>query len=270
MNVILLDYYPLLRLSCFFGIFFFMALWEVALPRRALQTSKRSRWFANLSLTFLNTMISRFAFPIPAVALALLAEERGWGLFNHLHLPFIATGLISIIFLDLIIYLQHLVFHRTRIFWYIHRMHHTDLDIDVTTGTRFHPIEIILSLLIKMAAVLLFGIPAWSFVIFEVLLNATSVFNHGNIGMDTQVDRFLRIVVVTPDMHRVHHSILTGEHNSNYGFNLSLWDRLFGTYTAQPQKGHEDMIIGLANFRDPKALSLPRLLLLPFDILKKL
>ena len=196
--------------------------------------------------------------------MAALAQERGWGLFNNLELPAALAIVVSAIALDLLIYLQHVMFHAVPALWRLHRMHHADLDIDVTTGARFHPIEIVLSMLIKLAAVAVLGAPAVAVVIFEVLLNATAMFNHANLRLPEGVDRFLRLVVVTPDMHRVHHSIVPAETNSNFGFNLPWWDRLLGTYRAQPAAGHEAMTIGIEQFRTPKDLRLDRLLVQPF------
>lgn len=269
MNMIIIDHLFIIRLTAFFGIFLLMSAWEVIAPKRVLRSSKTVRWFNNLSITILDAFIGRLVFQLPAVSLAILGEEQGWGIFNYLHVNSVAAGVISIVLLDLAIYLQHFIFHRVSIFWPIHGLHHTDLDIDVTTGARFHPVEIVLSLLIKMGLILLIGIPAWSFLIFEILLNGTSMFNHSNIRINRKVDRLLRLVLVTPDMHRVHHSVIIREHNSNFGFNLPWWDRLLGTYKDQPKEGHDNMVIGLANFRDPKGLTFPRLLMLPFTAWRK-
>jgi sterol desaturase/sphingolipid hydroxylase (fatty acid hydroxylase superfamily) len=262
--MLLLDQEVYIRLGFFFGVFTLMSLWELTFPRRALKTSKSVRWFTNLSITFLDSAAVRLVFPLIAIDVAYKSAERGWGIFNNTAIPEPAAGVISVIILDLLIYVQHAVFHKVHVFWMIHRMHHTDLDIDVTTGARFHPIEIILSMGIKMAFVAALGAPVWSVLVFEVLLNATSMFNHSNVYIPPSIDRVLRLFVVTPDMHRVHHSVIIREFNSNFGFNLPWWDRLFGTYNAQPAKGHTDMNIGLANFRDPKMLTLPRLLVIPF------
>lgn len=267
--MLIFDHQFIIRLTAFFGIFLLMAVWEVFAPRRVLRTSKSVRWFNNLSITFLDAFVGRLVFQLSAVSLAILGEERGWGIFNYLRVNSITAGVISIVLLDVAIYFQHLVFHKVRIFWFIHGMHHTDLDIDVTTGARFHPVEIVLSLLIKMGLIVLIGIPAWSFLAFEVLLNGTSMFNHSNVRINTNVDRLLRLLLVTPDMHRVHHSVIIREHDSNFGFNLPWWDHVFGTYKDQPTAGHDNMVIGLANFRDPKRLSLPRLFTLPFTAWKK-
>jgi len=269
MNVLTFNHQFLMRLSAFLGIFLFMAVWETIAPRRVPRTPKPLRWFSNLSLTFLNSLVGRFLFPLSAAGLAMSAETHGWGILNHLNMPSLVVGLISLGLLDLAIYAQHFIFHKIRIFWPIHGLHHTDLDIDVTTGTRFHPVEIALSLLIKMGIIVLIGIPAWSFLLFEVLLNGTSMFNHSNVRINTKIDGLLRLVLVTPDMHRVHHSVIIREHDSNFGFNLAWWDRMFGTYRDQPEAGHTHMVIGLANFRDPKGLSFLRLLVLPFSAWRK-
>jgi sterol desaturase/sphingolipid hydroxylase (fatty acid hydroxylase superfamily) len=264
MSAFIIDHQLIIRLSSFFGILLFMAIWEMIAPRRRLHTSKAFRWTNNLLLTTLNSIIARFLFPLSAAALAIVVEERGWGVMGYLRVSSFIAGLISIVFLDFIIYLQHFIFHKVTLFWYLHGMHHTDLDIDVTTGARFHPVEIVLSVLIKMGVILVIGVPAWSFIVFEVILNATSMFNHSNVFINTSIDKLLRIVLVTPDMHRVHHSVIIREHDSNFSFNFSWWDRFFGTYQSQPKEGHDNMVIGLANFRDLKGLSLPRLIALPF------
>ncbi|MBL8550176.1 MAG: sterol desaturase family protein [Hyphomonadaceae bacterium] len=255
---------PLIRLGAFACVFALMALWEIAAPRRKRTQSRALRWTNNLGVAALNTLLIRLVFPTAAVGVALLAAERGWGLFNAIESPqWLAIG-VSVLVLDLAIYGQHVLFHAVPALWRLHRMHHADLDIDVTTGVRFHPIEILISMLIKCAVVAALGAPALAMLIFEVLLNATSMFNHGNVRMPGWLDRSVRLVVVTPDMHRVHHSILMRETNSNYGFNLSVWDRVFGTYRAQPSAGHEGMTIGIELFREAKELRLDKLLLQPW------
>lgn len=264
MNMFIIDNELYIRLSFFFGVFGLMAIWEATAPRRGLTTSKNARWLINLSVTFLNSLLVRLIFPLAAVGVALTGSQRQWGILNSVVIPDWAAGVIAVILLDLTIYLQHRLFHRIGLFWRLHMMHHTDLDIDVTTGARFHPIEILLSMVVKMAVVVLLGAPAWSVVVFEVLLNATSMFNHSNASMPAGIDRILRLFVVTPDMHRVHHSVIGRETNSNFGFNLPWWDRLLGTYRAQPEAGHEGMTIGLPKFRDEKELTLPKILALPF------
>ncbi len=254
----------IIRLSFFAGIFIIMALWEILAPRRKRTTSKAKRWTWNLGITFINPVILRLVFPVAALAVAVKARENGWGLLNIYELPYWVKFAAGILFLDMVVYLQHLMFHAVPLFWKLHMVHHTDLDYDVTTGLRFHPVEIIISMLIKMMAVAVLGPPPAAVVAFEIILNGMAMFNHGNVRLPLGLDRILRGLVVTPDMHRVHHSIYPQETNSNFGFNLSWWDRLFGTYKAQPTDGHEGMTIGLRQFRESKELTLPRLLLLPF------
>lgn len=254
---------PYIRLGAFLGIFALMALWEFLAPRRVRAVSRWVRWPNNLAIVALNTALLRVIFPTAAVGLALLGEQRGWGLLNAVALPPWLEIALAVAALDLIIYLQHVMFHAVPAFWRLHRMHHADLDFDVTTGARFHPVEILLSMLIKLAAVAALGAPALAVLVFEVLLNATAMFNHSNVHLPSAIDRVLRWIVVTPEMHRVHHSILPYETNSNFGFNAPWWDRLFGTYRAQPEAGHERMTIGLSQFRDPRELWLDRLLTQP-------
>ncbi len=260
---------PAIRFAAFVGVFTAMALWEAAAPRRRRTYSRSWRWPSNLAVVALNTALVRILLPTTAVGSALVAQEHGWGLLNNLALqPWVAL-IASVILLDLAIYLQHVLFHAVPALWRVHRMHHADLDFDVTTGARFHPIEIVLSMLIKLALVVALGAPALGVLIFEVLLNATSMFNHGNVYLPGKLDRRLRWLVVTPDMHRVHHSVVMGETNSNFGFNLPWWDRLFGTYRDQPAAGHEGMTIGIEQFREARELWLDRMLLQPFRSMVK-
>jgi len=260
----MLAHEPIVRLSAFIAIFMTIALWEAAAPCRKRSYPRFKRWPSNVAIVVLNTVLLRILLPSGAVGLALLAEKRGWGLLNNLAVPTWATLIASVVLLDLAIYLQHVMFHAVPAFWRVHRMHHADLDFDVTTGARFHPIEIVLSMLIKLGLVVALGAPALGVLIFEVLLNATSMFNHGNVRLPAPLDRYLRWFVVTPDMHRVHHSIVVGETNSNFGFNLPWWDRLLGTYRDQPAAGHDAMTIGIEQFRDGRELWLDRMLLQPF------
>jgi sterol desaturase/sphingolipid hydroxylase (fatty acid hydroxylase superfamily) len=260
----ILDYEVIIRFGSFLGILALMATWEMVAPRRPLTTSKTMRWFGNLSIVFIDSLSVRLVLPITAIATAVLAGDRGWGVLNNVVLPEWSKVVLGVVSLDLAIYLQHVMFHAVPIFWRLHMMHHSDLDFDLTTGVRFHPIEIMLSMGIKIAVVGALGISPLAVLIFEVLLNATSMFNHGNVLLPGWIDRVLRMLVVTPEMHRVHHSVLIRETNTNFGFNLPWWDRLFGTYKAQPAAGHEGMTIGLSQFRDPKRLTLPWLLILPF------
>jgi sterol desaturase/sphingolipid hydroxylase (fatty acid hydroxylase superfamily) len=254
-----------LRLGFFISVFTLMALWEIAAPCRALTVSKTGRWLNNIGLVVLNSLLLRLLFPTAAVGLAAVAQERGWGLLNALETPLLPSVVIAVIAMDFVIYLQHVMVHAVPVLWRLHRVHHADLDYDVTTGARFHPIEIVLSMLIKFAAILVLGPPLVAVVIFEVLLNATAMFNHGNIRLPVALDRVLRWIVVTPDMHRVHHSVEDDEANSNFGFNLPWWDRLLGTYRDQPRGGHQGMVIGIHHYRDPKQVDrLPGMLTLPF------
>ena len=254
---------PLIRMGLFLGILMAMALWEVAAPRRRREIPRLLRWSSNLGIVALDTLLVRLLFPVVAVGLAVVAEQRGWGLLNILDLPFWLAFLLSLLLLDLTIYLQHVMFHAVPALWRFHRMHHADLEFDVTTGLRFHPVEILLSMGIKLAVVMALGPPAIAVLVFEVLLNATSMFNHSNIRIPVAIDRVLRLLVVTPDMHRVHHSIHPSETNSNFGFNLPWWDRLLGTYRAQPRDGHLGMTIGIEQFRSRRDLWLDRMLVQP-------
>jgi len=252
------------RLGFFFGVFVLVALWEFVAPRRVLTTSKISRWTINLGIIVLNPIVIYLVFPVAAGGMAVMAKANGWGLLNNTHWPLWVDVVASVVVLDLIIYLQHVMFHAVPILWRLHLVHHADLDIDITTGLRFHPIEIIVSMGIKLAAVAVVGPPVLAVLIFEVLLNGMAMFNHSNIRLPLAIDRVLRLLVVTPDMHRVHHSIYPQETNSNFGFNLSWWDRFLGTYRAQPRDGHLEMTIGLRQYRDTRGLTFLRILVLPF------
>jgi sterol desaturase/sphingolipid hydroxylase (fatty acid hydroxylase superfamily) len=255
----------MIRLGFFAGIFAAMALWEVLAPRRALTVSKPVRWANNLGLVAFNTLLLRVLFPAAAVGMAAFAAERDWGLLNHFDAPFLFAVPVAVIAMDLVIWLQHVMVHAVPALWRLHRVHHADLDYDLTTGARFHPIEIILSMLIKFAAIMVIGPPLVAVILFELILNGMAMFNHGNVRLPLALDRGLRWLIVTPDMHRVHHSVEDDEANSNFGFNLSCWDRLFGTYRDQPRRGHEDMTIGIRGYRQPREVSwLPGLLALPF------
>jgi sterol desaturase/sphingolipid hydroxylase (fatty acid hydroxylase superfamily) len=253
-----------IRLGAFITVFTAMALWEAVAPRRARSYSRLRRWPSNLSIVALNTVLVRLLLPVTAVSLALAGEKWGWGLLNNLPVPAWVAVVSSVVVLDLAIYLQHVMFHAVPALWRVHRMHHSDLDFDVSTGARFHPIEIVLSMLIKCGAVVALGASALGVLLFEVLLNATSMFNHGNARVPARLDHYLRWFVVTPDMHRVHHSIVVNETNSNFGFNLPWWDRLLETYRDQPAAGHEGMTIGIEQFRQARQLWLDRMLLQPF------
>lgn len=262
----LLHYEPIIRLSCFLGVLLAMMGWEWRWPRRTLSLSRARRWPANLAIILIDSGVLRWLFPVLAVGMAELAENRSWGLFHGLNAPFWLAFIATLLLLDLTIYAQHVAFHKIPLLWRLHRMHHTDLDFDVTTALRFHPLEIALSMLLKLAVVVLLGASPVAVMLFEVILNATALFNHGNVHLSRELDRALRWVLVTPDMHRVHHSIHREETDSNFGFNLPWWDRLFGTYRDQPRDGHAGMTIGLEHFRDWRATRLDGLLLQPFLI----
>lgn len=247
------------------GIFVIMCVWEILAPKRKLTVTKSKRWFSNLSIVVLNTVILRIIFPAAAVGVALLAYNKGWGLFNSFNVHSSVGIVVSVVLLDMVIYWQHVIFHKVPILWRLHRMHHADMDIDVTTGSRFHPIEIILSMLIKFTVVIALGVPVVAVIIFEVILNLTAMFNHSNVRLPLGLDKVIRLLIVTPDMHRVHHSVIPSETNSNFGFNLSVWDKLFKSYKAQPEKGHTEMTIGLDEYRDEEiAERLPGMLMIPF------
>ncbi|MFA5180102.1 MAG: sterol desaturase family protein [Syntrophales bacterium] len=254
-----------IRIVCFFSIFIVIAIMEMIAPRRPLVLRRSLRWFGNLSIQLVNGILPRLLFPILPVGMAALWAQKGWGLLNVVPLPTTAAILSSLLILDLVIYAQHLLFHRIHFFWRIHRMHHTDMDLDLTSALRFHPLEIMISLLIKMAVVAALGPPAVAVFIFEILLNGMAMFNHGNFRIPTRMDNRLRIIMVTPDMHLVHHSIHRQESNHNFGFNLSWWDRLFGTYQAEPAAGREGMIIGLTGFLDDRYSHLGKMILNPFE-----
>ncbi|MDT8321771.1 MAG: sterol desaturase family protein [Xanthomonadales bacterium] len=260
----LITYESIIRLGVFLSVFAVMALWELYAPRRALKLSKMMRWGNNLGLVVFNTVLLRLLFPAAAVGMAVFAARQGWGLLNHFEWPFWLALVIAVAALDFVIWLQHVMVHSIPLLWRLHRVHHADPDYDLTTGARFHPLEIILSMLIKFSAIVVLGPPVAAVIVFEVLLNATAMFNHANVRLPAALDRVLRWFVVTPDMHRVHHSVETDEMNSNFGFNLPWWDRLLGTYRAQPRGGHEGMTIGLPGWREPREVSwLTGLLLMP-------
>jgi sterol desaturase/sphingolipid hydroxylase (fatty acid hydroxylase superfamily) len=256
---------PAIRVAFFLLVFAVIGVWEVVAPRRALTASKAMRWTSNLGIVALNTLLLRLAFPLAAAGMAAFAAANGWGLLNHFQVPVWLAVPIAVVAMDFVIWLQHVMVHAVPALWRLHRVHHADLDYDVTTGSRFHPLEIGLSMLIKVTTVAVLGPPVLAVVIFEVLLNATAMFNHGNIRLPGSLDRVLRWFVVTPDMHRVHHSIEEDESNSNFGFNLPWWDRLFGTYRDRPRAGHAAMTIGIRDHREPTEVArLDGMLLLPF------
>lgn len=253
------------RMGSFFGVLILMAVWEVLAPRRASTVSKIVRWGNNFGLVVFNSVLLRLVFPTAAVGVTIFASEHSWGLLNYVQLPSVAAVAISIVVMDFVIYVQHILMHTIPALWRLHRVHHADLDYDFTTGVRFHPLEIIVSMLIKFSAILILGPPVIAVLMFEVILNAMSMFNHGNVKLPAFLDRNLRLLIVTPDMHRIHHSVEEDESNQNFGFNLSLWDRFFGTYRKQPRAGHEEMVVGIQNYRGLRDVtSIQGLLLLPF------
>jgi len=263
MTEVLLHHADTIRLACFGGVFAVMAAWEALFPRRRRAFGRLRRWPGNIGIVVLNTLALRIALPVAAVEFATGVAARGWGLFASIELPLWLEFVLAVVLLDLAIYLQHVMFHAVPALWRLHRMHHADLDFDVTTGARFHPVEIILSMIIKFAAIAALGPAPAAVLVFEILLNGTAMFNHANARLPLRLDRWLRWIVVTPDMHRVHHSVTPHETNSNFGFNLPWWDRFFGTYRDQPAAGHEGMTIGLNRFRDASELRLDRMLLQP-------
>jgi sterol desaturase/sphingolipid hydroxylase (fatty acid hydroxylase superfamily) len=264
MRNIVLQYEPWIRLGGFCVVFLAVALAERWAPRRRAGTATATRWMANLGLVVVDSLMLRLLSAASAVGMALAVEAQGWGVFNRLFWPAWCEAVAAVVILDFAVYLQHVLFHAVPWLWRFHRVHHSDRDFDVATGVRFHPVEVLLSLIYKMAIVAVLGVPAVAFLVFEVILNATSLFNHGNVFLPLGVDRVLRWFLVTPDMHRVHHSPLRVETDSNFGFNLPWWDRLFGTYRAQPTTGHDTMAIGLDNLRQPDRWPLLGLLTMPF------
>lgn len=255
---------PWIRLGAFAAVLLLLAAVELLAPRRRLSVGRLRRWPGNLGLVALDTLLVRILFPVAAVGAALHAEQRGWGLFNLVQMSAWIEIALAVILLDMIIYGQHVLFHSVPWLWRVHRVHHADLEFDVTTGLRFHPVEIFLSMGIKVAAVMLLGAAALAVLIFELLLNATSMWSHSNLRLPDWADRLLRLMLVTPDMHRTHHSVVPRETHSNFGFNLACWDRLFGTYRERPEAGHEGMAVGIPEFRSARELRLDRMLLMPF------
>jgi|TARA_R110002072_G_scaffold132777_4_gene273010 sterol desaturase/sphingolipid hydroxylase (fatty acid hydroxylase superfamily) len=260
----IIEHEPSIRLAFFFGTAGLVGLWQTLRPRRPSGSSRPFRWLNNFGITFLNTLLLRLLFPILAVGLAAIAAERGWGLLNMVDLPFALAVLIAVVLQDLVIYGQHALFHHVGFLWRFHKMHHADVDFDVSTGVRFHPVEIILSMLIKLLVVLLLGPPVVAVIIFEVILSSLALFNHANAGLPPRLDSIVRKFIVTPDMHRVHHSVIRAEHDSNFGFNLACWDYLFGTYRATPAAGHDGMTIGLTDYQENRRQNLLWMLALPF------
>lgn len=253
-----------IRLSVFIGVLAVMAFLEAVFPRRQRVQKRSARWTTNLGLIVIDTIALRLALPIVAMGMAVIAETRGWGLLNQVSWPLWVELIIAIAVLDMLIYWQHVASHHIPLLWRLHKVHHADRDIDVTTGIRFHPIEIILSMVYKIVCIVLLGPAVAAVFLFEVILNACAMFNHANVRLPLWLDQFIRVFLVTPDMHRVHHSTIVKETNSNYGFSLSIWDRLFGSYIAQPREGHDGMTIGLAEYQDKGPSSLLWTLIIPF------
>lgn len=258
------NYEGAIRIAAFGVMLVVMGLWEVAAPRRALSARKPIRWFSNITLLGINSLSLRFGLAVGAMGIASGARQQRWGLFNVLSPPSWLEVILSVLLLDFAIYLQHVLFHALPVLWRLHMVHHADPDFDVTTGLRFHTLEIILSMGIKASAIVLMGASPLAVLLFEVLLNVSSMFSHSNIKMPVWLDSVLRLVVVTPDMHRVHHSVFRDETNSNFGFNLPWWDFLLGTYRSQPKAGHESMQIGVSQIPPRRAVWLHWLLFLPF------
>jgi len=264
MKEFIFEYESIIRLSSFLGLFALFAVWEIYSPRRELLNLRRFRWFSNFGLVIISSILIRFIVPTAAVGVALHAETNQLGFLNYFEMPYLAHLVIAFILMDLSIYFQHVMFHALPMFWRFHRVHHSDLDCDVTTGLRFHPGEILISIVFKFVVIISIGAPVLAVVIFEIILNAASMFTHSNIKIPLALERVTRWFFVTPDMHRTHHSVFQNETNSNFGFFISIWDRIFGTYTQTPKDGHKNMQIGLSNFREAKWQNLRWLVYLPF------
>jgi sterol desaturase/sphingolipid hydroxylase (fatty acid hydroxylase superfamily) len=264
MTDLILNHEGPFRLGVFVSVLLAMALWEAARPRRRRIYLRRARWGANLGIVVVDTAFMRVLLPLMAVDLASVASERGWGLFNLVDLGYIPAMILAILLLDLVVYWQHRIFHAIPWLWRLHRVHHTDRDFDTTTALRFHPVEIVLSMLLKMAVVLLLGVPVLAVILFEVILNGMALFNHANLRLPQRLDGALRSVLVTPDMHRIHHSVRREEYDRNFGFNLSVWDRLFSSYCEAPQDGQEEMVIGQSEYPGDETCNLAFMLALPF------
>ena len=261
----LLNNEPFFRAGAFLLVLTAMMAWEIVAKRRPQVVSRSQRWPGNVLLVIIDTAMVRLVFPLAAVGAAVYAQDLGLGVFNAVTLPGWVVLILSILALDLAIYGQHRIFHAVPWLWRIHRVHHADQEFDVTTALRFHPLEILLSMTIKIAVVMMLGAPPIAVIVFEILLNATAMFNHGNVQLSAKTDRYLRVLLVTPDMHRVHHSVIRQETDSNFGFNLTWWDRVFGTYRNQPEHGHLGMTIGLEDYRTEQDQQLGRMLVQPFQ-----
>ncbi|MEJ2177290.1 MAG: sterol desaturase family protein [Gammaproteobacteria bacterium] len=264
MNNLIADSEATLRLAAFFLVLITLVCLEFLFPRRKLTLPRTQRWFSNIGISLFNTVFVKLVFPLAGIGAAVLAEQNNWGLFNQVEVSHWLGVMVFLLIFDLTIYLQHRLFHAVPFLWHLHRMHHTDVDYDVTTGNRFHPVSILLSSVIKFVLVILMGAAPIAVLIAEVLLNATSMFNHSNLKLPVGLDRLLRRIIVTPDMHRIHHSVIMSEHSHNFGFNFPWWDRLFGTYQAEPALGHESMQIGIEGFQNRRSANFLWLLIQPF------
>lgn len=264
MQELFFEYESYIRLGAFLGIFALLTIWEISTPKRALLELRRFRWFSNIGLIVISSILVRFILPTAAVGVALHVEQDNLGFLNHYDLPFLLQFVLAFVLMDLAIYFQHVMFHALPLFWRFHRVHHSDLDCDITTGLRFHPFEIAISIIFKFIVIISIGAPVLAVVIFEIILNAASMFTHSNIKIPASFEYIVRWFIVTPDMHRIHHSVKENESNSNFGFFISIWDRILGTYTNDPESGHINMKIGLKNFREPKWQNLRWLIYLPF------
>ena len=260
----LIEYEALWRMAVFVGLLVLFALWELLAPARRADIPRVIRWSNNFAMVVLDTLILRLVFPVLAVGVASIATQNGWGLFPVINVPGALAMVAGVLLLDMAIYGQHVMFHKVPVLWRLHRMHHADPHFDVSTALRFHPVEIVISMAIKMGVVLTLGLAPVTVILFEILLNATALFNHSNVRLPRALEPLVRMVVVTPDMHRVHHSDIRRETDSNYGFSLPWWDWLFGTYTAQPSRGHSGMGIGIRRFGTRRDQWLDRLLVQPF------
>jgi sterol desaturase/sphingolipid hydroxylase (fatty acid hydroxylase superfamily) len=260
----LLDHEPSMRAWAFYGPLFIVLCWEILAPRRLRSRPMLTRWFGNLAVAVLNAVALRWLFPILALGLAVLAQQREWGLFNQLSLSGPVIVGVSVLVLDLVDYLRHRLFHAIPVCWRFHRMHHSDQDVDWSTGLRFHPFEPAVTTIVQLLVVVLVGTPPESVLLFELLVVVTALFQHGNVALPETVDRWLRRILITPDMHRVHHSVIKKETDSNFGVVFPWWDHLLGTYRNQPENGHTQMQVGLTEFSDPRHMELHWMLALPF------
>lgn len=254
----------ILRLSILLSSLAIMILWELRRPARKLRYPRRLRWYSNFGIVALNAIILRVMMPVLATGSAFWAEQQGWGILHQSSWPTAINIIIAFLLLDMAMYFQHVLVHAVPLFWRFHRMHHADLDIDTSTGLRFHPVEIVVSMALKISFIITIGAPVLAVLLFEISLSSSSIFNHGNVRLPSRLELLVRRLIVTPDMHRIHHSMISEETNSNYGFSLSIWDHMFGTYRAQPVAGHVDMDIGVEHFRSAKDLHLHRMLIQPF------